>query len=264
MCKCKLCLQEKELKGSHLISKFFFDYIKENSPTGGIRDINIPNRRLQDGKKVPFLCHDCEEKFSKYETYFSQKYFGLLSSSDDSIDTRNDHLRYFILSLHWRMILWVSSQDYAMMNSMSDNEKEAFYEILEKWRFALYNEDFEVIRSINMRLIPTRKLQGVYDFKNFFAKGVVSDFKFQSEKDSFEFAISYIQVPHCISICEFWGNYPKMTGFKVGKRIPIPKNISFPKEIQMIIDRNYNEFIKSANKITQKQAESIIKKVKKD
>lgn len=264
MCKCKLCLQEKELKGSHLISKFFYDYIKKNSPTGGIRDINAPNRRLQDGIKVPFLCHECEEKFSKYETHFSRKYFGLLSSSDDLIDTRNDYLRYFILSLHWRMLLWYCLQDDAMMKSMSEKEKEVFYETLEKWRLALLNEDFSVIRSINMRLIPTRKLEGVNDFKNFFSKGVLSDFKFQAEKDSFKFAISYVQVPHCIFICEFWGEYPKIAGFKIGKKISIPKRITFPEEINAIIGRYYDEFIRSAGSMSPKQAEAIISKVKKD
>lgn len=69
---CRLCKQECELKDSHIVPKFFYNLIKKNSPTGRFRTTDNPNIPYQYGKKLPFLCGDCEEKFSKYETYFSQ------------------------------------------------------------------------------------------------------------------------------------------------------------------------------------------------
>ena len=262
MCKCELCLQEKQLKRSHLISKLFFNFMKKNSPTGGIRDINIPNRRIQDGQKVPLLCHECEEKLSKYETFFSKNYYNSLSFDKGVIDTNNDHLRYFVLSLHWRSLLWNSIQDDVLMNSMSEKEKEVFFKVLEKWRSSLYSENYEILRSIKMKIIPTHNLEGIYGLKNFFTKNVLFDFRFQSETDSFKFAISYIQVPNFIFICEVWGDFPKMKQFTIGKRISFPKRVSFPDELKFIFDRNINEALKSIDKITPKQRELLLNKAK--
>lgn len=72
---CALCNQESELRESHIIPKFVFDYIKETSATGYLRNVTSINRRLQDGPKRKLLCHDCEQKFSIAEKYFAETVF---------------------------------------------------------------------------------------------------------------------------------------------------------------------------------------------
>lgn len=219
--------------------------------------MNIPKRRIQDGFKPPFLCRECEQKFSKYEDHFKKKY--LLSSCDQkNIDSNDDSLRYFILSLHWRILSYYSSIDNNSMNSMSENEKDVFYKKIENWRIILKEEDLTKVRSINMKLIPTQKIEGIRDFKNFFLKQIIFDYCFQPKEDSFDFFITYIQVPKYIFICELWGNYPKMKQFSIGKKIPIRPKITFPKEIMRIHDKYYDKFVNSAEKLSQKQIESII------
>ena len=73
--KCALCKKEKALKKSHIIPKFFCNYIKSNSPTNRGRSGKNVNKPLQDSLKKEMLCADCEKKFSRYETYFSNNFF---------------------------------------------------------------------------------------------------------------------------------------------------------------------------------------------
>ncbi len=109
MQKCRLCGQEKELRGSHIVPKFFFNLIKKNSPTGRMRNGDNPNIPRQDGEKAPFLCADCEEKFSKYETWFSRHVYQSFSGSYgvDSFDSNSDETHYFALSISWRVVKYI-------------------------------------------------------------------------------------------------------------------------------------------------------------
>lgn len=66
MNKCALCGNEAELELSHILPKFLFRYQKKSSPTGNIRSVVNPNRIVQDGEKLPFLCGGCEDLFSRY------------------------------------------------------------------------------------------------------------------------------------------------------------------------------------------------------
>ena len=75
MSKCALCHNVKELKDSHIIPAFVYRWIKETSATGYLRFSENINRRYQDGRKIKLLCLDCEERFNKYETSFSNNIF---------------------------------------------------------------------------------------------------------------------------------------------------------------------------------------------
>lgn len=75
MTKCRLCEEEKELELSHIIPKFIFRHLKNTSPTGNMRSTENPNKSKQDGLKLPFLCGDCEDLFSCWETKFANEIF---------------------------------------------------------------------------------------------------------------------------------------------------------------------------------------------
>ena len=76
--KCAMCGQVKKLCESHIIPKFFGNYIKKNSPSGGLRNPNDVNKREQDIYKENLLCDECEEIFSKLETYFQNNIFSIV------------------------------------------------------------------------------------------------------------------------------------------------------------------------------------------
>jgi hypothetical protein len=114
---CPLCLQNKELKeDGHLVPKFVGRWLKDTSATGRLRnavDARVPR---QDLMKKPFLCEDCEDRFQKLETLFSNKVFrpyirdeldleGLKTGTLQPIKY-GEWLLQFAMSLQWRCLAW--------------------------------------------------------------------------------------------------------------------------------------------------------------
>jgi hypothetical protein len=113
--KCALCLQEKDLRESHISSKFLWKHsgitgekksFAVNSPTHP--ELNEPHR--QDGIKEYLLCHDCEQQIGRYETYAARALF----HDDGPVKNRpSQHyvwqgldytrLKLFQMSILWRM-----------------------------------------------------------------------------------------------------------------------------------------------------------------
>lgn len=105
MAICALCKSDKLLKESHIIPKFVFDRIKENSPTGYLRGGFLnPNQRKQDGDKPRMLCEDCELLFSRAERKFAENIFQPYHESGTTSFTYSPWLSYFISSVNWRTL----------------------------------------------------------------------------------------------------------------------------------------------------------------
>lgn len=105
MAVCALCKEQGELKVSHIIPKFVTNRIKDNSPFGYMRNMENMLVRIQDGDKIPLLCGECEERFSKREREFSKKIFNPFQ--DNSNNNLNGlpygkWLNYFVTSVNWR------------------------------------------------------------------------------------------------------------------------------------------------------------------
>ncbi|MCC3648478.1 hypothetical protein JGK52_17595 [Cytobacillus oceanisediminis] len=62
--KCALCRKDAILELSHIIPKFVYRSMKKNSPTGNMRLMSEPNRKIQDGDKQNMLCGECEDFFN--------------------------------------------------------------------------------------------------------------------------------------------------------------------------------------------------------
>ena len=93
------------LKKSHIIPKFVSKWLKETSATGFLRGVKKPEKRMQDLPKLPLLCGDCEQRFSKLESYFARKLFHpILNEKKEEIDY-DDNLHRFIISLSWRTLV---------------------------------------------------------------------------------------------------------------------------------------------------------------
>jgi len=131
---CALCLQESELRESHIIPKFVGKWIKETG-TGYLVSGEDGAKRVQDITKLHLLCDNCEEKFSKLEKYFADNIF--FPFHNDKIRTfdYNENLEAFIISLSWRA-LKVIGQDFkeenpnSYLNSFVDKAETHWREFL--------------------------------------------------------------------------------------------------------------------------------------
>ena len=72
MGKCALYGKETKLCQSHIIPKFFYKYLKNDS---GNHPFYSVLGQHQDGYKIYLLCKEAEEFWSKYERYFSKNKF---------------------------------------------------------------------------------------------------------------------------------------------------------------------------------------------
>ena len=112
---CALCLQESDLRESHIIPKFVGKWIKETG-TGYLVSAEDGSKRVQDITKLYLLCNDCEEKFSKLEKYFADKIFFPFHKDKIRTFDYNENLQSFIISLSWRA-LKIIAEDFKSENS---------------------------------------------------------------------------------------------------------------------------------------------------
>lgn len=64
---CRLCLQQRELRSSHLIPKSMYKLLRSDESSNPNPFIHGADRSLQTSKQAQqhLLCHDCEQRFSK-------------------------------------------------------------------------------------------------------------------------------------------------------------------------------------------------------
>jgi len=107
---CAFCGDRAELKESHIIPKFVFDWLKETSGTGYIRFSQTPNRREQEGLKSPMLCENCEQRFSIWEKQVSEKIFKPLHNHPGKGFKYGKWLAKFCASVSWRVATFYKSK----------------------------------------------------------------------------------------------------------------------------------------------------------
>lgn len=104
---CIYCEKNEAIENSHIIPKFFYDWMKETAITPYLREINCPNQRLQDGLKVPLLCQICENKFSKFENKYKSHLFKKIVNYRKEMPEVlqiSESDKVFYLSLVWRQL----------------------------------------------------------------------------------------------------------------------------------------------------------------
>lgn len=98
-----MCGEKKSIRQSHIIPKFVGEWIKRESGTGRLLGTDRDIDRRQDLHKMRLLCDCCEERFSKYETYFASKIFYPFYSDLRSFEY-DSNLELFATSLCWRAL----------------------------------------------------------------------------------------------------------------------------------------------------------------
>lgn len=102
---CRLCQRSQAIENSHVTPSFVYRAIKFDSPTGFLRNPTNPNRRVQDGDKLPLLCAECEQRFGKCERQIAENIFEPFHANDQDEFTYGPWLHYFATSLAWRALI---------------------------------------------------------------------------------------------------------------------------------------------------------------
>lgn len=254
---CRLCKHEYvSLRESHIIPKMFYNVIKKNSLIGFMRQTDNPNQSIQDGIKLPFLCAECEELFSKYEKAFSDSIYQntVKNKGEIQFNSRNDKLAYFLLSISWRVVKYTHEKN---LINLTCNEWVKLNEILEKWEKLLLAEDMNEIRKIEQFIIPTKDLKFFKDMPFRSYDNILMDFKTFDSDDTYNFSFTLVQVPYFIFITTFWGHTNSMKQYKLGRIIKAYSS-QLPKDITLCLtDLHYNKYFEAYNKISDKQKKTI-------
>lgn len=139
--KCRLCLQDRELEQSHITPKFVIRWQHETA-VSPIREAERPNLRVQDGKKAPFLCSACEDRFEKHETQFARQIFHPIHGASDLMPSEASYGAFalkFAVSVSWRALkFW--SEDARFPDIVGEEKQRLINRALEKWRRFLLDQ----------------------------------------------------------------------------------------------------------------------------
>ena len=104
-----------QCEDSHIIPAFVIRWLKKTSATGFMRGTKDPNQRLQDGKKYPLLCEQCEDRISVFEGDFASEVFHPYTHSKQVGLPYGESCLKFFVSLVWRALhhLWITDTDPA-------------------------------------------------------------------------------------------------------------------------------------------------------
>jgi len=108
---CRLCLNKRDLKNSHIIPEFFYQplYDKKHRLLVLSTKKKRPRPMEQKGVRERLLCGDCETKLSRWETYAAKVLTNIIIPNHDTepfitvgdIDYRK--FKLFELSVLWRV-----------------------------------------------------------------------------------------------------------------------------------------------------------------
>ncbi|NHZ78460.1 hypothetical protein F2P44_04050 [Massilia sp. CCM 8695] len=135
---CRLCHEESELKLSHVVPAFVFRWQRESSGNGHLRMASAPNRRVQDGPKLHWLCDNCETLLSLSEGMFSNKIFHPLILDAGRPVRYAEWMMHFCTSLSWRVLQYFMTEVEAKERTQEQIEQMALAE--KAWREVLLGQ----------------------------------------------------------------------------------------------------------------------------
>lgn len=160
---CAFCGMISPLRESHVLPAFVYRWLRGRSGTGHIRHTDAPNRRVQDGLKLKWLCGACEGKFSRYETAFAKNIFYLWLKGADRVDYNELFLK-FCVSVSWRVLKYAYGRN--RFAAYTEEQKILVSEAEKRWRLFL-NDDaihpgsfeqhliiFDVVESTTITDLP--------------------------------------------------------------------------------------------------------------
>lgn len=227
--KCKLCQKQADLQASHIIPKFAYRWMKE---TGGpyMRTAKNPNKREQDGKRLPLLCQSCEGKFSKLETYFSKTIFYPFSEEKQNWFEYDERLLRFSLSVLWRVLL-------EQKDRRSDLPfQDTINHFIEEWRRFLYENkkpnEFCSAYLVFTGIATADGTQPVEGFINYIARSIDATIAFNSNS-----SFVYVKFGRFMLLAPLVGDFPEL------KNCKIDQEESQITSSNQSIDENFMDFL---------------------
>lgn len=159
---CKLCKKDAVLEISHFIPKFVGKWVKKTSMTGFLRENNDINKRAQDLAKEHWLCGECEDLFSTWETIFANKVFYPFVDNNKSVCHYDDWLSKFCASLSWRTLTHIRSKNSHEIKS------DEYWKTLDKAEEHLANYLLDKTDNLNQyeqHLFPLERIEST-DFNS--------------------------------------------------------------------------------------------------
>ncbi|HEX9916837.1 MAG TPA: hypothetical protein VGB16_03790, partial [candidate division Zixibacteria bacterium] len=137
--KCHLCLLEKQLVNSHIISEAFYQTVYDEKHKVYLLSTSDKEKTQckQKGLREKLLCVDCDNSLSPFENYTKELFYSLLISGEsyrngiifEGIDYKK--LKLFQLSILWRA--GISQQDsFSEVNLTAEHEEKLRQMILNK------------------------------------------------------------------------------------------------------------------------------------
>lgn len=105
---CRLCGSVGPLRESHIVSKFVVRHLTATSKTAFLRTIERPNVRVQDAFKIPLLCEECEQRFSRWENSVAGSVFKPLRIDSNGPVAYGSDFSRFAVSVLWRVSVFRS------------------------------------------------------------------------------------------------------------------------------------------------------------
>ncbi|CAM3490239.1 hypothetical protein EDM52_19020 [Brevibacillus invocatus] len=255
---CKLCGNPNMDKPeSHIVSKFFFDWLKRTSPTGFLREPQNSNKRLQDGLKLEFLCSNCEKVMGKWEKSFSEKIFKPLSNCNATFSFKCDdeYILKFGVSIVWRALEY----NYGMnlISDMTEEELNDMQKALETWKDYLLDNS-QGIGKNHVYIIPVKQfLDNGQPISIAYNRSVGIDFKVFDDQ---YWGFVFVKVPNMIIIGDVIGDPDSnMKKYQIYKQNTIKDEVLpiIPEVVVRVINNSIAHFEKGAENISQHQIEKI-------
>jgi len=143
---CKLCNNNSALEKSHFIPKFVGKWIKKTSITGFLREHNELEKRQQDIAKEYWLCGDCEDLFSSWETTFANQIFYPFVEKGESVAHYDTWLSKFCASLSWRTLTYIRSKN---IENGTDNKDLNYIEAIDAAEQHLARYLLDEVKNLN-------------------------------------------------------------------------------------------------------------------
>jgi hypothetical protein len=255
---CKLCKKESNLELSHFIPKFVGKWVKKTSITGFLREKNEIDKRAQDLAKEYWLCGECEDLFSTWETLFANNVFYPFVDKEQSVSSYGSWLSKFCASLSWRTLTYIRSKNN------NENKPEEYYRTLDKAEESLSNFILGKTDNLNQyeqHLFPLERIEST-DFSgmskniNRYFLRIVSMDIIGNSKNLFV----YTKLPSFMLIGFINVEKPKLMrtsriALKSGKLSP--RNYHWPDGFIDYIVEKSNEITELSDKISPKQQAKI-------
>jgi hypothetical protein len=152
---CALCRQSADLRQSHIVPRFVWDWLKRSSGTGSFRIGLAPNRREQDGFKERLLCGDCERLFSGWETQVAESIFIPIHENGASVIQYGPWLGKFCASISWRTLFLFRQLG---LSHLSSDMLSAADSALDAWRSFLLDQNDDP-GPFEHHLLPLESIQ---------------------------------------------------------------------------------------------------------